>query len=126
MVSGNTEFVLKLVHGDNIIDKLKEFAQNNNLTQGYFISGSGYIKDFEISGFKGAGKIENTAFRTPYQVIAVSGRIFKKGNSFYPEMKVSLTRSGTNSINGLLLKGTVEEEMEIMIRLIDYKKMIIS
>lgn len=125
-MTGNTEFVLKLVHGDNIIDKLKEFAQNNNITQGYFTSGSGYMKDFEISGFKGPGKIENIAFRTPYQIIAVSGKISRKGNSFYPEMKVSLTRSGTNSINGLLLKGIVEEEMEIMIRLIDYKKMIIS
>ena len=125
-MSETLEFVLNLKDGENVIKKIKEFAEENNIVNGVFVAGSGSIRDFELSGFRGEGRIENRFIKYPYEVLAVSGRIFKKADKYYPEMKVSLTRSGASSMSGLLLEGIVEEDLKISIRKFDYSKMIIS
>ncbi|MBU1120852.1 MAG: DUF296 domain-containing protein [archaeon] len=120
------EFTLNLMGGDEVLEKLMEFAQNNDVKDALFVGGEGVLKNFELSEMRGAGKVENKVMHGPHELIAVSGRMYKRQGKHITELKVSLAKAGRRSISGMLLRGIVQGEAEIKIRLIDLKKMVIA
>lgn len=120
------EFTLNLRDGDEVLEKLSEFAQNNDLQEALFVSGEGVLKNFELSEMRGPGKVENKVMHGPHELIAVSGRMYKRDGKHITELKVSLAKEGRRGISGMLLRGIVQGEAEIRIRLIDLKKMVVA
>ncbi len=120
------EFVLNLSDGDDIVEKIKEFAYNNNVSKAVFVEGKGGIRDFELSETRQGGKIENFFTRSPYNVLAASGDIEKKGKEFKVRLKLSLTKTGPEKLGGVLLSGITDSGFELKLRIIDEKKIIVG
>ncbi len=102
--------------GTDVLESLKEFAEENEIDYGFFENASGKLANFEVSAFSGSGSIENKYFKEPHDVLNVSGKIQRKGSEYEIALKVRVGRSGLSAFSGVLIQGKASEGLEINIR----------
>ena len=108
--------ILKLKDGEDVLESLGEFALKNSINHALIKEASGKVRDFEISGFAGKGSIENTADKSPREVLAVSGQIMVSKGVPNVHLKVSVSRPGLSAVSGLLLRGKAADSLEIAVQ----------
>ena len=116
--------ILKFRTGQNVLKELEKFGEKNNIEHGFIISGFGKVKNFRLSSFAGAGKIEDFESNTPADLTSISGEIKKTGKGMQAFVRVSLKRPGLNAVSGVLLDGKASGELEIEVRKANIGKII--
>ncbi|PIN99276.1 MAG: hypothetical protein COT90_00395 [Candidatus Diapherotrites archaeon CG10_big_fil_rev_8_21_14_0_10_31_34] len=123
-MSENT-FVLKLNENADVIEELKKFVTEQNISYGLFVSASGKIKECELISIEPKCGIAKNLFKGEYEVNAVSGKIEKnKKNEVVIHLRVSISSNDFSSKAGELTKGKSGRILEIGIRKIELNKII--
>jgi len=123
-MSENT-FVLKLNENADVIEELKKFVTEQNISYGLFVSASGKIKECELISIEPKCGMAKNLFKGEYEVNAVSGKIEKnKKNEVVIHLRVSISSNDFSSKAGELTKGKSGRILEIGIRKIELNKII--
>lgn len=106
-------FVFRLKKGDDLREKIMEFADDNDIQSGAIVSAVGSVSEIRIR--KADGVNEYFEVRD-YEIISLSGTISKDG----PHFHIGLSDEYLNTIGGHLLVGTkVKTTAEIVLMKFD-------
>jgi len=112
--------------GEDVIERLKKFCEEEKADYYLIIGGSGRIKDYSMISSSRGARIDTEIGREPIDVTAVSGKIENVKGRFSATVNVSLSRSGFNTISGQLTKAKAGNALEIGLRKIDESKIIMA
>ena len=119
--------ILKLTDGSDIMTELGKLAKEKEISYGFIVSGCGKIKDFEIVSHGRSATINTFRSETPYELDAISGKIeMNKKNGLNITVRVTVSSTGFTAKVGQLVNGKASGALEIEIRKVDLKKMIIA
>jgi len=119
------DMVLDLVDGEDIIEGIKNFTKQNEIHNGFIVGALGAIKEFEMISHGRRGSVEKMTQRSKeFEVNAMSGKIYKKGNDLEIKINILISATGFTPVTGELVNGKVAGGLQITIRKIDLKKMI--
>ena len=120
-------FALMLKDGSDIIEGLQNLAKEQDIGYGFLVSACGKIKEFELVSNGPRGSIEKMSAKEEFQVNAISGKIQKSNaGNFTTLIRVSITKTGFTPQGGQLIKGKASGTLEIGVRKVDLKKMIVA
>ncbi|MEK6958056.1 MAG: DUF296 domain-containing protein [archaeon] len=120
------ESIYNMVLEDNedIMKSLGAFFAENGITYGFFVSGSGTMKDVELVYTEPNHGISKNLFREEMRIKAVSGQIERgKDGEINYQLNVSVIGDASGSKAGQLVSGKAARTMKIGVRKVDIKKM---
>jgi len=121
------EMKIELKDNENIIKTIEDYAKENEIQNALFLNAKGKIKDYEIISIESKGSIGKTRLKTEQEIKAVSGKIEKtKDGKFNIYLRISLNSTLTKNNSGQLTDGKASGPLEIEIKKVDHKKMIIG
>lgn len=120
-------FVLSLSDGSDIIGGLQKLAEDNQIDYGMLVSACGRIKDFELVSSGPQGRMETMRSKDDFRVTAASGKIQKlSGGKLDIVVRATITRTGFTPKGGHLIRGKAAGTLELGVRKIDLKKIIMA
>lgn len=119
------EMILDLLDGEDIMIGIRRYAKQNEIHNGFIVGAVGAIKEFQIVSHGQRGSVERLNQKSKeFEVNAMSGKLYKKGNDFDIKINVLLSSTGFTPLTGELVDGKAAGGLSITIRKIDLKKMI--
>ena len=117
-------FILKPNHGADVMAEIEKFVVEKQIDYCFIVGASGRLKDFEMVSSDGSG-IGKAKFPGEYEISAISGKIEKgKGGKYSTNIRVSISSSGFSPRAGQLISAKAGAMLEIAIRKVDMKKII--
>ncbi|MGC9337115.1 MAG: PPC domain-containing DNA-binding protein [Candidatus Cloacimonadia bacterium] len=120
----NNIYGIRLIQGEDFLQKLKEFAKQHNLTNAIILNGVGMLKNAEI-GYYENGKYIIETIESPVELVSTNGNMF-----FDPEGKldwhihVALAKRSHELVGGHLTGGKVWNTAEIFVQTIPGAKFV--
>ena len=112
------KYCLRFMHQEHLLQKLKEFANKENLWNIIVLNGVGMLKHAEIGYFTGKDyKIDK--FEQPLELISISGNMFITPNEQKDwHLHVGLGDSEHRIFGGHLIKAQVWNTLELFLETI--------
>ena len=115
----NVGYVLRVEHGEEIQDALRQFAQSVNL-KGAFFQGIGALTQVELAFFRiDTKEYERRFFNEEYEMITFTGNISLSNESPAAHSHVTLSDRNFQTFSGHLVRGVVSVTAEIVVIAID-------
>jgi len=120
-------FILKLTDGSDLMAGLEKLAKENGISYGFIVSGCGKITDFQlVSHCRNAG-VDTFESKSEYALDAISGKMENnKKNGFRLEVRAAISSTGFTAKVGQLIKAKASGTLEIEVKKVDLKKIIIA
>ncbi|MCX6798489.1 MAG: DUF296 domain-containing protein [Candidatus Diapherotrites archaeon] len=120
-------FVLKLSDGSDVMSGLEKIAKEKEINYGFIVGGCGKIKDFEIVSHSRNAGVDTFESKTEYELDAISGKIeMNRKNGLNVTVRVTISSTGFTAKVGQLVKGKASGALELEVKKVDLKKMIIA
>jgi hypothetical protein len=120
----NTIYGIRLVHGENFLGKLREFAKEQNLTNAIIINGIGMLKNAEI-GYYEDGKYIIETIESPVELVSTNGNMFCDIDGKVDwHIHVALAKKSHELVGGHLTGGQVWNTAEIFVQTIPEAKFV--
>ena len=107
--------IARLFDGEDFYSALKAACEKHKVESGIFLFGLGMLRNFELGYFKKKGDYTPKKFKTPHELICISGNVIKQDEEFLFHIHASLANEKKNVVGGHLLKGTVHVTNELAI-----------
>ncbi|NLJ98976.1 MAG: DNA-binding protein [Tissierellia bacterium] len=115
---GNKYFV-RLDKGEEIIGKLKEFCEEQNIKLGW-IKGIGAVRQAKIGLFEVDSKVYHTKeLKGDYEITSLLGNISTKDGKVYLHLHINLSDDGYKTYGGHLDSAIISATGEIIIESIE-------
>lgn len=107
--------IVKLEDGEDVLEKLKIIAEENEISSGVILKGVGMLRNVKLGYFDGKGYVIDK-FDDPMELISMQGNISlgDEGKIVF-HIHVCLADRSKRSYGGHLLEGTVHNVNEILI-----------
>ena len=120
-------FVLKLGNNSDIIAELHKFAEEQGIDYGFIESGMGRIKDFELILHGPRASVSRLDTKDVFEINSISGNMQKaKGGMLQLSLKAAVSRTGFTSKIGQLIRAKAAGTVEISVRKVNLKKIILA
>jgi len=112
----NNIYGVRLIHGEDFLQKLKEFAKEQNLTNAVILNGIGMLKNAQI-GYYEDGKYLTETIESPAELVSTSGNMFydSEGEADW-HIHVALAKRSHELVGGHLIGGEVWNTAEIFVQ----------
>ena len=111
---------------ENIIDVLKQIAQEHNIEFGLIQGGSGQLKDFDIVLTKQRGRMEPVRHTRTCTLDMAHGKIEKTKEGYNCLLNATILDEDKSIKTGQLISGKAAGELRIVIKKSDMKKIRIA
>jgi hypothetical protein len=108
---------LRFDNNENFLKELGIFLESEKLFSGVFLSGVGMFKNFKIGWFSSIKeKYMSDSFKTPHELVSLSGNISLKDEKAFSHIHVSLAGEDKKIIGGHLFEAYVCNTVELFIK----------
>lgn len=115
----NNTYFLRLERGEKIIESLRKFCAENNISAGYF-SGIGALDEAELAHYIVKNKkYTYESFRQPLEIINMTGNVTIMNKEIYLHCHITLSDVNMDAIGGHLKEGIVSATCEIVLVKLD-------
>jgi hypothetical protein len=112
-------FLLRLVSGENVLEKLTEFCGKEKISAGVFF-GIGALSKAELGHFSmQEKKYSNKTFEEELEVLGFAGNISLKEGKPFVHSHVVLGRKDFSCIGGHLISGVTGATLELFVFVFD-------
>ncbi len=112
---------LRFDDNENFLKELEIFLESEKLFSGVFLSGVGMFKNFKIGWFSSIKeKYMLDSFKTPHELVSLSGNISLKDEKVFSHIHVSLAGEDKKIIGGHLFEAYVCNTVELFIKKINF------
>ncbi len=118
--------VLRLENNADIMQSIKDFAIENKIKSGFFVSARGSIKNFELMVNGSRALLNKQKHDGIFDVNSVSGKIQLINNQVNVGLRVSVSSTGFTSQSGQLINGKAANFLEFELKDFNDSKMIIA
>ncbi len=109
-------WVLRLDKGDEIIESLTNFLENNNIKTGY-LTGIGATNNIEIGLFAAENKkFVTKKFKGDYEIISLMGNISMQMNKIKLHIHITIADKELRAFGGHLYSAKISAVCEIFIK----------
>ena len=104
---------LRLFPEENIIQSLKEIAEEHTISTAIILSGVGQIKNPTLGYFKQKNDYTEQLFQGIYELLSISGNIISNNNTYQIHAHTVIGDEQKQTIGGHLIDGTISITNEI-------------
>lgn len=112
--SGNL-LLIRLVHGDDLLDGLKSALEVEGVTSGVLLGGVGMLSGAELGYYTGDGKYDTFEVGEEVELCAVNGNISTFEGDYVIHMHVTAGRKDGSAVAGHLVSAKVHMTNELAI-----------
>lgn len=116
--SGNL-LLIRLVHGDDLLESLKAALDREGVNSGVFIGGVGMLSQAVLGYYAGDGKYETFDVGEAVELCALSGNISTFEGDYVIHMHVTGGRKDGSAVAGHLVSAKVHMTNELAIMISD-------
>lgn len=115
----NNILAVRLYTGENVIANLNEAVKSTGKSLGIILNGAGMMKEVKIGYFMGKGEYKENIFKTPREIVSLTGNFVNSPEGFFTHLHVSLADDSGEVVGGHLQEASVYGTGEIFIYLSD-------
>lgn len=113
--------LIRLFPGEDFFTQLEKVCIKHRIKTAVVLSGIGMLQDTELRAFKGGGEYHSSFFKTPMELIGLTGNISKQKDGYNFHIHATLSTHDMRAVGGHLGRGTVCITNEIVLLLTDAK-----
>lgn len=118
-VKTDKRYVVKLIKGEKVMEKLLEFCESQNLKSG-FLTGIGGASEIQLGYYNLETKeYEWKTFSEVHEVLGLNGNISLVNNKPFIHAHMTVSNSNLQSFGGHLKEATVGATLEVVIDVFD-------
>jgi predicted DNA-binding protein with PD1-like motif len=103
--------------GDEVIASIENAFKEQNIKKAILISAEGKLQESKMA-ISRAGNLRQRIYSESLKIKRVSGEFNKINSDYYGDVNISLEKDPIHIINGVLLKGHADGEVEIKFKII--------
>jgi predicted DNA-binding protein with PD1-like motif len=111
--------MIRLVHGDDLLEGLKSALEKEGVRSGVLLGGVGMLSGAELGYYAGEGRYETLDVGEEVELCAVNGNISTFGGDYVIHMHVTAGRRDGSAVAGHLVSARVHMTNEIAVMVSD-------
>ena len=125
-VPEKNNLVFSFSQGEDIISEISSLMKEKNEDYFEFLAANGNIEDFELLSSGQNASLNSMSFKDQFKLVSISGKIEKMNGKFIPVIYVSVSKNDVGAVNGQLVKAKAVDGLEITVRKVNVKKIILG
>jgi len=106
---------IRLFPRENVLENINLACRKYQVKTAVILSGLGQLAQFELGFFKKKGNYAKQIFKTPHELLSLTGNISKQDNNFEMHLHATLGNARKQVVGGHFIAGIVSITAEIVL-----------